>query len=434
MRPRKPKAPLGAAAEVLQRAHRVLLEAPAIAQDLDPDNYRLVARHLESLRAWHREHTGWHVYEGERVFRLRRRPSSLPVGWWESWRSKARTLASARDYAMLVLILAYTRSPKVLGQGRGRPHLITEMARGLNELLAAGGLGLAFDFVQVRDDRLGLMRAFRALQELGAIRVAEEDPGSWAEGEPDTDDPQGNILFRFTDVATALVVDLNPTLVEQALALRPDPHSLQAPPLDLESVPPLRRAWRSLLLAPVVLPRDDLAAFHALRSQATFVAREAEQRFGYALDITPQYARLVRHAATDESGAPVFNPHQAGEDQAAAALCSFLREAVEAGKIATPESDGCLQLTHAQLLPVFISACARFQEYWGAAYKELKPERILRRDVYPVLREAGLARGPDQSNRVLLLPTAACYTLEYALPTPTADQGPGPYAQPTLEF
>ena len=114
--------------EALGKAHRLLLDYPVLVRSREREEYVLVARHVELLERWHRDHTGWPIYHDERagVIRLRRRPSVLPSGVFEPWKSDV-VLASPRDYACLVYLLWYARSPLALARGTVRQVLLSDL-------------------------------------------------------------------------------------------------------------------------------------------------------------------------------------------------------------------------------------------------------------------------------------------------------------------
>ena len=241
-----------ASPEALGKAHRLLLDSPVLLRTREREEYVLVARHVEILERWHREHTGWPIHHDERagVIRLRRRPSVLPSGVFEPWKSEV-ILASPRDYACLVYLLWYARSPLALARGTVRQVLLSDLRdhlaqrSGLSESREdlSGEAQLAvepFDFTRRRADNHSLWRALRALEDLGAVRILDEATTG--------DEADREALIEFTGVVEALIVELNLGAVLAAGALRPDARSLDVPILDAELQTPLR-PWRTLLLA-----------------------------------------------------------------------------------------------------------------------------------------------------------------------------------------
>ncbi|HVC34731.1 MAG TPA: DUF2398 family protein [Chloroflexota bacterium] len=300
----------------LAKAHRLLLERPVLRRVQHRDEYILVARHVDVLEGWHRERTGWPVYYNERagIIRLRRRPSLVPSGIWEPWKADV-VLSSPRDYACLVYLLWYARSPIVLGRGGIRQALLSELSTHLAQRSAlrddARGeederVVEPFDFGKRRADYHSLRRALKALEDLGAVCIVDEvtpRPGAGDEGEA---------LIEFTEVVEALIVELDPRAIAAVGAGRPDPLGLEVPVLDEAANPPLRRAWRALLLGPVLLRRDDPPAFQALVGQRRAVEDEADQIFRL---------RVGAHAVLRASGAPEWRfsrPRAAGAQSSAA--------------------------------------------------------------------------------------------------------------------
>ena len=400
----------------MRRAHRLLLERPVLIRSRQPDEYRLVARQIDTLARWHLEHTGWPVHVDERagVIRLRRRASLAPSGIWEPWKSDV-VLSSPRDYACLVYLLWYARSPLVIGRGGLRQVLLSDLCERLAHRSAladenAGAAHEPFDFTRRRTDYYSLRRALKALEDLGAVIILDETAVAGAAGERDTSEA----LIEFTDVVEALIVELNLDAVRSLRERRPDPRGLITPVLDGSASTSLRRAWRTLLLGPLLLRRDDAAAFDVVRRDRDAIEAVADDLFGFVLDLTPSYARFVRPSGTSfDRSTQVLNHQQKGVVHAALLLCAAVRRRVADGELARPDRDGCLELTRPVLTAIFRQVCVEDQRRWGSELAEAKPELILGR-VCDVLRVAGLLRGPDANGRVLLLPTAARYRVAYA--------------------
>jgi len=400
----------------VRRAHHQLLHDTVIARARDPEGYRLVRRAAALLMGWHERHTGWALYMGEQTVRLLRRPSAVPHGTWDPWRSV--TFQSPRDYACLIWILWYARSPLVLGSGVYRQFLLSRLAGSLVEQSARHSQDdvLPLNFVRSRSDRGSLVRALRALEELGALRMVDGSPDAWVSAEEEADS-----LFEFTEVVTALIVALDSAHLAALAAVGEVSRTLERPPLTSgQSATPsaqddaLRRAWRALLLGPVLLRRDDPAAFTAVRRAHEVVDDEAQQTFGFNLELTPTYARLVRQSGSGHEGAPgLLNPQRRGLDQAALVLCAAVRDAVAGGQAPAPDGDGCLALSWQETLAVFTSVCTAYQDAWGKEIAQETDYDALLRRVCGVLHQAGLARGPDVAGTILFLPTAACYAISY---------------------
>lgn len=411
----------GPRAAALLKAHRLLLERSVLRRTQNREEYALVARHVGVLESWHRERTGWPIYYNERdgVIRLRRRPSLAPSGVWEPWKADV-VLSSPRDYACLVYLLWYARSPIVLGRGGVRQVLLSDLSSHLAQRSAlrddpSGAEDLPdvepFDFAKRRTDYYSLRRALKALEDLGAVSIVDEVA-------PGAADDQGEALIEFTEVVEALIVELDQRAVVAAGERRPDPFGLAVPVLDEASSPPLRRAWRNLLLGPVFLRRDDPPAFQALLGQQRIVEQEGDDIFGYALELKPTFARFVRPSGSSlDRVTPVLNHQQRGLVHAALLLCAAVREKVALGYLPEPDDDGCLLIDRPTLVGIFSRVCSQHQRNWGSGLAELQPNTVLGR-VCDVLRTAGLLRGPNARGNVLLLPTAACFRVAYPTPEP----------------
>lgn len=403
----------------LRRAHRLLLERPVLIRAKQRDEYLQVARHLETLARWHKEHTGWSVYANDHagIIRLWRRASQTSSGIWEPWKSDV-TLHAARDYACLVYVLWFARSPVVIGRGGTRQALLSDLRTHIAQRSAIVEAGdypgkdqpvQPFDFTRRREDHYSLRRALKALEDLGAVIILDElsaaEPGSGGE--------ISEALIEFTDVVESLIVELNLDAVQRARDQRPDPFSLDPPVLDDATSLPVRRAWRTLLLGPSLLRRDDGPAFRAVQQHRAEIEGDVDQLFGYALELTPVYARLVRTSGTSLDQTPsLLNYRQRGIVQPALLLCSAIRAAASAGRVPKPDENGCLTMPRQTLATLFQDIFAEHHLAWGSELSAANPNQLLNR-VCDILRTAGLLRGPDEHGDVLVLPTAARYHVTY---------------------
>jgi len=92
-------------------------------------------------------------------------------------------------------------------------------------------------------------------------------------------------------------------------------------------------------------------------------------------------------------------------------LCTEFREQVEQG-LWSPDVYGCLHITSFDMNALFSSLRQRYGSYWGASVKESKATDLLN-EVYARMRLLGLLRGPDTEGQILVLPTAARYSVSY---------------------
>jgi len=385
----------------LRHAHAALLRQPVLALEADPAGYTLARRHLGALRAWHQRRTGWLILARGHTLRLVRSPGVLPMGVLHP------ELASPRDVACLAWALAFAHHPQVAGRGIGRQFLLTELATAITD--AAHAARAPFDFAR-RADAHSLRRALRALADLGLLRAVDGSEEAWLDGEGPAD-----ALYEFTDAATTFPAGLDRAALEAVHWPPPEPAPTAPGQLAaLAALPPLQRAWRALLGAPVFVRYDDAAAFAALWEARRQVAADLEQLGDALLDITPFYARLVRPAGTADPGDARLSLRRA-LDHAVLCFCSHLRAAVAAGDLGPPDPDSdCLTTTRPDLARVFAQTVADDARHWGRQLQARAGRPELFDEVCAAMRRLGLLRGPDRTGAAVLLPTAAAYAVSYA--------------------
>jgi uncharacterized protein (TIGR02678 family) len=256
----------------------------------------------------------------------------------------------------------------------------------------------------------------RALADLGLLRAVDGSDEAWLDGGGPAD-----ALYEFTDAATTFLAGLDRQTFDAARA-----HTSEAAPTSaarlstLPDPPPLMRAWRGLLGAPVFVRYDDPEAFAALWQARRQVALEIEQLGDDLLDITPAYARLVRPSGASAPGDPRLSPRRA-LDHAVLCFCSRLRLAVASGSLGPPDPESdCVFTTRAELMRVFDATVAADARGWGRQLQARARQADLFPEVCAAMRRLGLLRGPDQSGAVVLLPTAAAYSVAYVTDSPAA--------------
>ncbi len=416
LRPKKQRRAAQSDTDV-RRAHRLLLTLPFLTGKTT--GYSVVLEHKDRVAHWHREHTGWKIEHNLRsgVIRLVRRPARIPSGVWDGWRAKD-AFTSPRDYAFFVYLLWYARTPLALERNI---HRQVELSRLKNQLATAANAreeGRIIDFAGNRREHSSLMRALRALEYLGAVKIGDEETA----GKPGNDEDVLDALITFTDVATSLTSRVDLGAASRVQEMRPDPRSLVAPLAESEEIDAAARLWRSLLVGPVLLRLDDPEAISLLDDEdfRDEVSREASSLFGLSLDHSHNYARLVRTAEgeDDERATPLLNPYTTTSGQAALLLCECIRTLVEepAHGSPSPDEDGCVVVSHEAVVRAFrevVDKCGGFWAEGAEAAAQQGPSQYLIRTVYPELRRAGLLRGPDQARRVLFTPVAPIYSITY---------------------
>lgn len=392
----------------LMKAHVALMEREVILSK-DVDLFRLVNRHYYTLQSWHDQNTGWRILRSTTVIRLVRQLSATTPGYLYD------RLREPRDFACLTWILWYAENRQLSGRGSDQQFLLSQLAEQIQEqsLSDIGGIA-AFDFRRPAD-RYSIQRALQYLEDLGGLQLVDGQTKEWVEQTADAD-----VLYEFTDVIRSLVSAFNPQLLAIVAAhLNNKGEALRA--MRLQDIPgdyfpvagirPLVRAWRTLLLGPVLLRYDDPEAFAELVTHADEVANELLETLGWLLDVKRDYACVVR--ASGMSTGPITGLTPFGtSDQMALLMCTAIREQVTSGAWPRPDSYGCLHVTTEDMNALFYSLRERFGENWGNEARS-RGSRSLLNDVYKKMRQVGLLRGPDDAGNVLILPTAARYNATY---------------------
>src|SRR5579859_956157 len=392
----------------LMKAHVALMEREFILSK-DVDLFRLVNRHYYTLQSWHDQNTGWRIQRSATVIRLVRQLSAITPGYLYD------RLREPRDFACLTWILWYAETRQLSGRGNDQQFLLSQLAEQIQEQsLAAGHEEAAFDFRR-QADRYSIQRALLYLGELGGLRLVDGQTRQWVEQASGAD-----VLYEFTEVIRSLVSAFNPQLLavvaerlnnsEKEQALRPallrEGESLYA-----AHIRPLLRAWRALLLGPALFRFDDPEAFAELVIHAETVAGELLETFGWQLDVKRDYACVTRASGMSSGPVTSLSPFGAS-DQIAMLLCTAMREQMQAGNWPVPDSYGCLHTTTQDMNALFYTLRERYGDNWGSEARA-RSGRSLLNDVYKKMRQVGLLRGPDSKGNILILPTAARYSVSY---------------------
>jgi len=392
----------------ITKAHVALMERGVILSK-QIDLFRLVNRHYYTLQNWHDQNTGWRIQRGATVIRLVRQLSATTPGYVYD------RLKEPRDFACLTWILSFAENRQLTGRGNEQQFLLSQLAEQIQEQSRSEADGeTAFDFRRPTD-RYSIQRALQYLEDMGGVQLVDGQTKEWVEQSADAD-----VLYEFTDVIRSLVSAFNPQLLAMvATHLNNEGKTLQ--PTLLQSIvgdnfpvmalKPLVRAWRTLLLGPVLLRYDDPEAFAELVAHADEVANELLETFGWLLDVKRDYACVVR--ASGMSSGPVTSLTPFGtSDQMAVLMCTAIREQVTTGAWPLPDKYGCVHITSEDMSALFYALRERYGENWGNEARS-KGSRSLLNDVYKKMRQVGLLRGPDGAGNMLILPTAARYSASY---------------------
>ena len=386
----------------LLQAQAALLDNAIIYVQRDPETYRLVRTHFAALEQWHIEHTGWRIQRSSSFFRLERHLHMIAPVFLDD------KLKRARDFACLTWLLWFAEKRYLAGGGRNQQFLLSQLADELQQEAQIAGNG-ALDF-RNQHDRYSMWRALDYLTRLGALQALEGEVKRWAE---DADQPDSEVLYEFTPGAHSLIEALSEKQLTAITPLLTSSNRLVpgALPALATEVPPLIRAWRALLLGPALFRFDDPGAFAALVAQAEQVSNELAEEFGWFLEQNRDYACIVRGGGLSIGAGPTLALNGA-YDQMILLLCSAFRQRVEEG-VWSPDSYGCIVTTSWDMSPLFSDLRQRYGTYWGATAQQTKATDLLE-EIYLRMRQFGLLRGPDQAGNILVLPTAARYSVNYS--------------------
>lgn len=385
----------------LIKAHLALMEKQVILSTQSADLFRLVQHHYHRLQSWHDQHTGWRIQRSSTVIRLIRHLSATTPGYLYE------RLKDPRDFACLVWTLWYAENRQLSGRGNDQQFLLSQLAEQIQEQSSYDENVVVFDFRRPVD-RYSIQRALQYLEDLGGLQLVDGQTREWVEQTPDAD-----VLYEFTDVARSLVAALNPQIVA-AVSERLAAGSTVLQPtrlVEAGGTPHLVRAWRALLLGPALFRFDDPDAFGALLEHVDSVANELVETFGWLLDIHRDYACIVRASGMSTGPVNTLTPYGTN-DQIAMLLCVAIREQVESGTWASPDTYGCLHVVTEDMSDLFYKVRERYGERWGNEARN-KGARALLNDVYRKMRQVGILRGPDEFGNILILPTAARYSATY---------------------
>lgn len=380
------------------------MENEVISRVRQPVEFRLVNNQYNTLQSWHDQHTGWRIRRSPSVIRLVRTPTAFIPGYIFS------TLQQPRDFACFVWTLWYSETRLMGGRGNEQQFLMSQLAERLEEHSASGYLAehvAPLDFKR-QADRFSLYRALKALHELGGLQLVDGSSEEWV-----NQMGQEDALWEFTEAARSLILALDLGQVNAAgKVLDGNPHSLRPNLLPgADKLDPLQRAWRTLLLGPVLLKYDDPAAFAALRMHQETVNFELGVTFGWQLDLRYEYAMVIRASGTSLGPVTLLNLNGAA-DQAALVCCDVIRQKISGGEWRFQAVEGCYVVPESEVADIFRQVREEYGGRWGSTARKTSFQELLR-EVYTTMRQAGLMRGPDRSGNVLILPTVARFAVSY---------------------
>ncbi len=388
----------------LLQAQMALLDNEIVTLRDNAEVYRQIRVYFNNLEAWHQEHTGWRIQRGRNYFRLERHLHAITPVYTDD------KLKKARDFACFAWLLWFAEKRYLSGGGRNQQFLLTEMVEGLQEQTQiAGGGDKQLDF-RNQYDRFSMSRALDYLARLGGITTLEGETKKWVD---EGNALENEVLYEFTPITHSLVEALNQGRVEAITAhLAQSQQALQPARVTTLSapIPAITRAWRALLLGPILLRYDDPEAFSDLTKQAEQVNDELSEAFGWSLELNNDYACIVRGGSLSTGSGPDIGL-TSGYHQIILLLCTAFREQVETGKW-EPDSYGCLHVNHLDVAQLFNELRQRYGSHWGSTIQAQKANELFT-ELYQRMRQFGFMRGPDEQGEILLLPTAARYRFSY---------------------
>ncbi|MDR0594579.1 MAG: TIGR02678 family protein [Bifidobacteriaceae bacterium] len=399
------------AREELQRAARVLLANPLVAEAIDPDGFRLVRQHLVELRQWFDANTGWRLIDDTAVIRLNKQivPDTATgraiAGCHPARPSPAKPPFSARRYVLFCLAAA------VLERSDAQTTL-GDIANGVMALARERDLGgIVFTF-ETRDERSDLAQAVELLLRLGAIRRVSGDEQAFVRvgGDAALYDVERRVLARL------LVATQSPARVGARLAPAPpdigqlerELHPAREAYTDQERNRAIR--WRltaQLLEDPVccVEELDAEAAAYLTRQRQPLTDRIA-QLTGLVAEIR---AEGIAMADPEDSLSDLRVPEVGTGGHAALLLAEHLAQA------------GPSALAH--LEERMRRWIREYGSHWRASAREPGAAAVLVRDALAKLEALGLVRLAGREARPL--PAIRRFRFDRARVSPSA-AAPGP--------
>ncbi|HEX5870444.1 MAG TPA: TIGR02678 family protein [Longimicrobium sp.] len=348
-----------------------------------------IRRHQPALQSAFGRLTGWRVQAHPEFARLVKPPARAESSHGLAW-ARGRL-----DYALLAWVLWYGEHT------HGRKFTVSQIADEI-KLRSAGPGDPGLDWTS-RDQRLAARRVFRGLEEMGVLRLQDGSVEEWAD-----ENGKRDALYAWGAAAWRIHVGIPAAELERLAEGRSAPAS-PAPPADgTDEI----RLYRTLLLNPALFRRDDPAAFRLLDAPETRarVHQNLKQLTSWELEVTPEYARVLRPARADDAlQTPI--PVTSGLDHAVLCFCTLLRERQAAGRL-VPAGGECFLIDDSRVWQDVDELQKRFGAKWGKTLREQKVS-ALAEDVVAEMKAWGLMRDTDVRGQYLVLPTAARLAAHY---------------------
>jgi uncharacterized protein (TIGR02678 family) len=348
-----------------------------------------IRRNAPSLQSAFARFAGWSVQAHPEFARLVKTPARAEASHGLAW-ARGRL-----DYALLAWVLWYGEHTG------GRKFTLSQIADEIKQRSAAPDGLSGLDWAG-RDQRLAARRVFRGLEEMGVLRLQDGSVDEWAE-----ESGKRDALYAWGAAAWRLHVGIPAAELERLAEGRAAPST--TPPADATDAV---RLFRTLLLNPALFRRDDPAAFRLLDDpeRRTRVERDLAYLTNWKLEVTGEYARVLRPARSDDAvQTPI--PVAAALSHVVLCYCGLLRERQQAGRLVPGGAERFL-IHDSRIEQDVAELQARFGHNWGKTLRDQKVN-LLTRDVVDEMKTWGLMRGPDAAGQYEVLPTAARLAAHY---------------------
>lgn len=348
-----------------------------------------IRRHQPALQSAFGRLTGWRVQAHPEFARLVKPPARAEASHGLAW-ARGRL-----DYALLAWVLWYGEHT------HGRKFTVSQIADEI-KLRSAGPGDPGLDWAS-RDQRLAARRVFRGLEEMGVLRLQDGSVEEWAD-----ENGKRDALYAWGDAAWRIHVDIPAAELERLAEGRSAPAS-PAPQADgTDEI----RLYRTLLLNPALFRRDDPAAFRLLDAPEARarVLQNLKQLTSWELEVTPEYARVLRPARSDDAvQTPI--PVTSGLDHAVLCFCGLLRDRQAAKRLVLAGHESYL-IDESRIWQDVDELQKRFGIKWGKTMQQKKVS-TLAEEVVDEMKAWGLMRDTDVPGQYLVLPTAARLAAHY---------------------
>jgi uncharacterized protein (TIGR02678 family) len=365
-----------------------LIDRPILTAADDRPLLEKIRRHQPALQSTFGRLTGWRVQAHPEFARLVKTPARSEASHGLAW-ARGRT-----DYALLAWVLWYGEHTG------GRKFTVSQIAEEI-KLRSAGPGDPGLDWTS-HAQRLAARRVFRGLEEMGVLRLQDGSVDEWAD-----ENGKRDALYAWGAAAWRIHVGIPSAALERLAEGRPASVS-PAPPDGTDEI----RLYRTLLLNPALFRRDDPAAFRLLDAPETRarVLQNLKYLTSWELEVTPEYARVLRPARSDDAvQTPI--PVTSGGAHAVLCFCGLLRERQAAGRL-VPAGGESFLIDESRIWQDVDELQKRFGTRWGKTMQQKKVS-ALAEEIVDEMKAWGLMRDTEVPGQYRVLPTAARLAAHY---------------------